>query len=173
MKPFIAGMFIAAVTLPLAVPASSQAQDSPLVRAAKASGRLNKKPGIVITNETLVRTGGHFATADVTTEDPEAKTRRDAASMKLQRLKASAAANTTYGEPYRPAAPQPQLPQTEGRRMTMTELSHVTTTQLGTMSTTQVGTSGTTQLSTMPATRLGTASTSQLPTATTVAPPHP
>src|SRR5436309_6331777 len=98
MKPFIARMFIAAVALPLcavaqempntttkvlAVPASSQAQDSPLVRAAKASGRLNKKPGTVITNETLVRTGGHFATAAVTTEDPAANARRHASAMKV------------------------------------------------------------------------------------------
>jgi hypothetical protein len=36
--------------------------DSPLVRAAKATGRLNKKPTHVITNETLVHLGGHFTT---------------------------------------------------------------------------------------------------------------
>jgi hypothetical protein len=36
--------------------------DSPLVRAAKATNRLNKKPGQVITNETLIRAGGHFTT---------------------------------------------------------------------------------------------------------------
>ena len=36
--------------------------DSPLVRAAKATNRLNKKPGQVITNETLVHSGGHFTT---------------------------------------------------------------------------------------------------------------
>ena len=82
MKPFITLISIAALALPLcaiaqdmpntttkvlAVPVSSQPQDSPLVRAAKASGRLNKKPGIVITNETLARSGGHFAIADATT----------------------------------------------------------------------------------------------------------
>ena len=43
--------------------------DSPLVRAAKATNRLNKKPTQVITNETLVREGGHF-----TTTTPEAQT---------------------------------------------------------------------------------------------------
>jgi hypothetical protein len=42
--------------------------DSPLVRAAKATGRLNKKPTQVITNETLVHEGGHF-----TTPSPEAQ----------------------------------------------------------------------------------------------------
>ena len=37
--------------------------DSPLVRAAKATGRLNRKPMTqVITNETLVHDGGHFTT---------------------------------------------------------------------------------------------------------------
>jgi hypothetical protein len=36
--------------------------DSPLVRAAKSTGRLTKKPGQVITNETLVHVGGHFTT---------------------------------------------------------------------------------------------------------------
>ena len=42
--------------------------DSPLVRAAKSSRRSGKKAGTVITNETLVRTGGHF-----TTTTPEAQ----------------------------------------------------------------------------------------------------
>jgi hypothetical protein len=36
--------------------------DSPLVRAAKSTNRLNKKPSQVITNETLVHAGGHFTT---------------------------------------------------------------------------------------------------------------
>jgi len=42
--------------------------DSPLVRAAKATNRLNKKPGQVITNETLVRAGGHFTSTTVATQ---------------------------------------------------------------------------------------------------------
>jgi hypothetical protein len=42
--------------------------DSPLVRAAKASGRLTKKPGQVITNETLVHAGGHFTTTTAQTQ---------------------------------------------------------------------------------------------------------
>src|SRR5205823_5594045 len=36
--------------------------DSPLVAAAKRTGRLGKKPSNVITNDTLVKTGGHFTT---------------------------------------------------------------------------------------------------------------
>ena len=46
----------------LAAPAAVQVQDSPLVRAAKATGRLQKKPTNVITNDTLVKTGGHLTT---------------------------------------------------------------------------------------------------------------
>jgi hypothetical protein len=52
-------------TTVLAAPVEQQAEDSPMVRAAKASGRLNKKPTNVITNETLLRTGGHFTTTAV------------------------------------------------------------------------------------------------------------
>jgi hypothetical protein len=52
----------------LSQPKAAGVVDSPLVRAAKATGRLNKKPGLVITNETLVHEGGHF-----TTPSPEAQ----------------------------------------------------------------------------------------------------
>src|ERR1700737_2937631 len=45
-----------------AVPAA-QVEDSPLVAAAKRTGRLAKKPTNVITNETLVKSGGHLTTA--------------------------------------------------------------------------------------------------------------
>lgn len=46
----------------LSAPASAHTGDSPLVAAAKRSGRLGKKPSAVITNETLVKSGGHFTT---------------------------------------------------------------------------------------------------------------
>jgi hypothetical protein len=46
----------------IAAPAAVEVQDSPLVRAAKATGRLQKKPTNVITNDTLLKTGGHFTT---------------------------------------------------------------------------------------------------------------
>jgi hypothetical protein len=49
-------------TTTLSVPVSMEPTDSPLVRAAKATGRLGKKPGYVITNDTLLRVGsGHIA----------------------------------------------------------------------------------------------------------------
>jgi hypothetical protein len=45
-------------------PQQSSAGDSPLVRAAKSTGRLAKThPSQVITNDTLVREGGHFTTS--------------------------------------------------------------------------------------------------------------
>lgn len=44
--------------------------DSPLVRAAKSSRRPGKKAGTVITNETLLRTGGHFTTTTIEAQKP-------------------------------------------------------------------------------------------------------
>ena len=63
MKPLTIAFSIAVLALPLL----AQTEDSPLVRAAKATGRLSKKPKIVITNDTLVLSGGHLATTDATT----------------------------------------------------------------------------------------------------------
>jgi hypothetical protein len=44
--------------------------DSPLVRAAKASRRPGKKSSTVVTNDTLVRTGGHFTTTTLEAQKP-------------------------------------------------------------------------------------------------------
>lgn len=52
----------------LSSPQQAAAVDSPLVRAAKATNRLGKRPPQVITNDTLVRQGGHFTT---TTAQPQ------------------------------------------------------------------------------------------------------
>lgn len=43
---------------------SGGTDDSPLVRAAKAGRRAGIKSSTVITNDTLIRTGGHFTTTD-------------------------------------------------------------------------------------------------------------
>src|SRR5882724_7276913 len=48
----------------------SSSGDSPLVRAAKSSRRSMKKSTTVITNETLVRTGGHFTTTTPQAQQP-------------------------------------------------------------------------------------------------------
>ncbi len=49
---------------------SSGTSDSPLVRAARATNRLGKKPSLVITNDTLVRQGGHFTTTTTEAQQP-------------------------------------------------------------------------------------------------------
>ena len=52
-----------------AAPATTTA-DSPLVAAAKASGRTTKKKKMVITNETLAKSGGHITTTSKTAQQP-------------------------------------------------------------------------------------------------------
>jgi len=160
MKPFITLISIAALALPLcaiaqdmpntttkvlAVPGSSQPQDSPLVRAAKASGRLNKKPGIVITNETLARSGGHFAIADATTENPQAKNQRN----KIAPPVAAQIAQPTNGQITRISTSQlNQLPTTQLNQASTTQLSQGSTVQYDRTSTTQLNQATTTQLET-------------------------
>jgi hypothetical protein len=89
MKPLNVAIAVAALALPLSAadqqqqkpvsntttttlsaPMSQEQTDSPLVRAAKATGRLGKKPAFVITNETLLKAGAHFAIASQTTPQP-------------------------------------------------------------------------------------------------------
>lgn len=70
---------ILAVTIPLfaaekkenaAPPAAPQQPDSPLVAAAKRTGRLGKKPSFVITNETLAQmNGGRISTSNTPLRD--------------------------------------------------------------------------------------------------------
>jgi len=72
--------------------------DSPLVHAAKATNRLNKKPGQVITNETLVRSGGHFTTttaeaqAQLPPNHPSAVPTMDQIAIEQRRARAETAA---------------------------------------------------------------------------------
>ncbi len=62
-KPKDAAKSQPAASAPAVLPASNAASlDSPLVRAAKAAHKSGIKASTVITNETLVRTGGHFTT---------------------------------------------------------------------------------------------------------------
>jgi hypothetical protein len=83
--------------------------DSPLVRAAKSTNRLNKKPGQVITNETLVRSGGHFTTAAVQAPLPTATAGGAAQTMDemaadQRRVRAQAAAAAALDSQKRTAA---------------------------------------------------------------------
>ncbi len=184
MKPLSAVISIAVVALPLfaaaqdvpntttkvwAVPESSQPQDSPLVRAAKASGRLNKKPGIVITNDTLARSGGHFAIADATTENPQAKNQRKAATTPQPNNSAA----DYYRKIAQPVAAQPTQP-TNGQitRMSTSQLSQAPTTQLNQTSTTQLSAGSTVQYDRASTTQLNQATTTQLETTNTYRPPE-
>ena len=89
--------------------------DSPLVRAAKATAasRLGKKPAQVITNETLVREGGHFTTTTAaaqallpagTRESTDRTFDQMAADVRRARADAAAAA-----EQYRKTAEQKRI----------------------------------------------------------------
>lgn len=86
-------------------PHASTIIDSPLVQAAKATHRLNKKPGQVITNETLVRTGGHFTTttAEAQTQlpnHPSATPTLDQLSIEQRRARAESAAAADEARKY-------------------------------------------------------------------------
>src|SRR6266508_3684765 len=129
-------------TTVLSQPTAAQNQDSPLVRAAKASGRLNKKATTVITNENLVRTGGHFTTtsaqnplppapskldnavgaqAEAATRakaDADGKAKKDAAK-KQQQLKNAAA--DYYGESVEPRVDDPAAQEHVMEQMTSTQ----------------------------------------------------
>jgi hypothetical protein len=68
MKRFALAISLAALALPLAAQpaATDNTQDSPLVRAAKASKKANGGKSVVITNDNLVKSGGgHMSTANV------------------------------------------------------------------------------------------------------------
>jgi hypothetical protein len=58
-------------TTVLAQPPAEQSGDSPLVRAAKATQKTKTKKGsIVITNDTLLKSGGHIFVANPSTNPP-------------------------------------------------------------------------------------------------------
>jgi hypothetical protein len=98
-------------TTTLSVPTSQEQTDSPLVRAAKATGRLGKKPGYVITNDTLLRVGsGHMSLSTSTgaalpaaplPKDPTAPAQQPRTDAKSQvdaavRLRNAQQANSDY-----------------------------------------------------------------------------
>ena len=76
MKRFTLAISIAAIALPLGAQTATTAaapavQDSPLVAAAKASKKANGGKSVVITNDTLVKTGGgHLTQANVSPNAP-------------------------------------------------------------------------------------------------------
>lgn len=141
MKPVTIAISILALALSL----FAQVEDSPLVRAAKASKRQSKKPAVVITNDTLLRSGGHLATTDVTTQYPKAgppptPTSPYAAVPKVQATaQPPAPGSGVNSQPpiamtYQPPAAQAtaQLPTSQATQVTTvstTSVSYTSTTQ--------------------------------------------
>ena len=74
-------------------PAPQPQSDSPLVRAAKASGRLNttKKKTPVITNDTLVKSGGHVTTSNKPQPPLPAPPKADPAALAREKAEKEAA----------------------------------------------------------------------------------
>lgn len=103
-----------------AVPAATPQQpDSPLVAAAKRSGRLNKKPTFVITNETLVyMNGGRMSVAtgpkDIVMPLAPAPYPTTSPTVNAQRAQVSPASD------YRPAE-QPRADQAQAARAAQAE----------------------------------------------------
>ena len=110
--------------------APGQSNDSPLVRAAKASAK-GKKPTIVITNETLIKSGGHITTASAPAALPAAPpaapvnpqttaaavykkhvAQVEKAKKAEEAKKAAAAAHAAadlYGDTVEPVSPDPSV----------------------------------------------------------------
>jgi hypothetical protein len=141
-------VFFAVCVAALAVPLCAQQEDSPLVRAAKASSRVTKKAKVVITNDTLVHTGGHIATTDVTTP---IKLNPD---YTLAGELAKTATTTSVTAPAPPASGAMQVSQPP--TATSSQPPAAPTSQITTMTTSSMPTTGTTQ-----------------PTVATVQPPQP
>jgi hypothetical protein len=158
MKPLIAAISVAVLALPLCAAdqqqpsatsttlsavAAPQQQDSPLVRAAKATGRLGKKPTMVITNETLLRSGGHFTMTNTVPSqlpapypqpnndqakleatqrakrDADEKAKRDAVEKKKQDLRQASA--DYYGESIEERVDDPAKQEDQMNKMTATQ----------------------------------------------------
>ena len=152
MKPVTIAISILALALSL----FAQVEDSPLVRAAKASKRQGKKPAVVITNDTLLRSGGHLSTTDSTTQYPKA------------------------GAPPTPTSPYAAVPKVQANAQPQAPGSGVNS-QPPTATTYQPpAAQGTTQLPTSQATQVTTVSTTSVsytspmqPVVTPVQPPQP
>lgn len=82
-----------------AAPAQASSQDSPLVAAAKRTGRLGKTPGNVITNDTLLKSGGHFTTTKSQDPLPTKSSTAGAAAAANGAASASNAPLTTNNAP--------------------------------------------------------------------------
>jgi len=135
-------VFFAICVAALALPLCAQQEDSPLVRAAKASGRATKKAKMVITNDTLVHTGGHIATTDVTTP------------IKLSpdyTLSGALAAPPTVSATKQAATPESNGTVSQPPTVTASQLPTAPTSQVSTMTTSSLPTATTAQPAVAPA----------------------
>ena len=96
--------------------ATSGSSDSPLVAAAKRTGRLGKKPSNVITNDTLSKTGGHFTTTK--SQDPLPATAAAAAGAAAAANGASGATNAPMTTNNNPQPAAPAKPATDAKKDT-------------------------------------------------------
>jgi hypothetical protein len=153
MKRITLALSIVAIALPLgaqtvATTTAPAAQDSPLVAAAKASKKANGGKSIVITNDTLVKTGGgHLtqanvspnaalppglppaaASANVTMKgkaEADAKAKKEAAKKELQ---TKAIAADLYGESIEERVNDPALQEHLMNQATSTQAKTTTNT---------------------------------------------
>ena len=182
----LAAPLFAAEPKSISNPAQQPAQaDSPLVAAAKRTGRLGKKPAFVITNDNLVTSGGHFTTTtsqgsvtpgqvqgiqapapartNATPAQKQAESERQKLTRELQMQYEGASLNGGYQDP---AQIERQL-----QVMQTTRVPVARPEQLGTMQTTQMQTTGTQQIPTSGTQQIQTYGAQQIPTATVTQPP--
>jgi hypothetical protein len=182
----LAAPLFAADPKPVANPTQQPVQgDSPLVAAAKRTGRLGKKPAFVITNDNLVTSGGHFTTttsaypvtpgsvqgvqAPATTNatpqpaKQKAETERQKLTRELQMQYEGASLNGAYQDP---ASIEHHL-----QVMQTGTVQPARPDQLGTMQMTTVQTVGTQQIQTGGTQQVQTSGTQQIPTAPVTQPP--
>ena len=166
MKRLTIALSIAALALPLwaqdkpnttttvlAQPPAAEGGDSPLVKAAKATQKTKtKKASIVITNDTLTKSGGHLYVANQTPNPPlpaalpqpdaaagqaqaalkakaaaDAKTKQDDAAKKEKKLKAASA--DYYGESIEERVQDPAQQEHAMEQMTTTQPATATSAQ--------------------------------------------
>jgi len=155
MKRLTLAISLAVLALPLCAqtPAvTDTAQDSPLVRAAKASKKANGGKSIVITNDNLIKTGGgHLSTANVSSSPAyphalpgaaapsavdqaamKAKTEADAKAKKAaaaKEMKTKSVAADLYGESIEERVEDPSQQEHMMNQLTSTQPQTTTSTQ--------------------------------------------
>ena len=161
MKRFTLAISVAVIALPLGAQTATTAapvQDSPLVAAAKASRKANGGKSVVITNDTLVKSGGgHMSTANASTSpsypaalpatagpaavdqaalkakaDAESKAKKAAAAKEM---KTKSVAADLYGESIEDRIEDPSMQEHTMNTLTSTQPQTTTSSQPQTVKT--------------------------------------